>query len=168
MVLPVWLRDAGDYRPTRAAELRAASHLIAGSRSSRALSARADMARIGGIFLLVFGVLLSGGCSAQRATEQPQVNSTTLENVQWTLLQLDGEAVKSNARGAPTLSLASKDRRLSGFAGCNRMIGGYELDGEAVKFTGMDSSLRMPAQILTSHGGIRDSTHSRVVSARTC
>jgi heat shock protein HslJ len=96
-----------------------------------------DMARVGGIFLLAFGVLLSLGCSAQRTTNATQMNPTTLENVQWTLLQLDGEAVKSNARGAPTLSLASKDRRLSGFAGCNRMIGGYELDGEAVKFTGM-------------------------------
>jgi len=96
-----------------------------------------DMARVGGIFLLTFGVLLSLGCGAQRTTGATPLNPTTLENVQWTLLQLDGEAVKSGARGALTLSLASKDRRLSGFAGCNRMIGGYELDGEAVKFTGM-------------------------------
>ena len=26
---------------------------------------------------------------------------------------------------------------MSGFAGCNRMMSGYELDGEALKFTGM-------------------------------
>ena len=95
------------------------------------------MARIARIFPLACGVLLSIGCSAQRPTEKPQANPTTLENVQWTLLQLDGEAIKASSRGAPTLKLASKDRRLSGFAGCNRMIGGYELDGETVKFTGM-------------------------------
>ena len=95
------------------------------------------MVRASGIFLLAFGVLLSLGCSAQRTTDATQMSPTTLENVQWTLLQLDGEGIKNSSRGAPTLSLASKDRRLSGFAGCNRMIGGYELDGEAVKFTGM-------------------------------
>src|SRR5262245_12853269 len=95
------------------------------------------MARVGGIFLLAFGVLLSLGCSAQRATEKSQVNPTTLENVQWTLLQLDGEAVKSSSRGVPTLKLSSKDRRLSGFAGCNRMIGGYEPDAGAPKSTDM-------------------------------
>src|SRR5262245_55409505 len=43
VVLPVWLRDAGDYRPTRAAGLRDASHLITRSRTRHALSARADM-----------------------------------------------------------------------------------------------------------------------------
>ena len=106
------------------------------------------MARVGGIFLLAFGVLLSLGCGAQRTTDATQMNPTPLENVQWTLLQLDGEAVKSGARGALTLSLGSKDRRLSGFAGCNRMIGGYELDGEAVKFTGM-ATTRMACIDLT-------------------
>ncbi len=65
------------------------------------------------------------------------MNATTLENVQWTLLQIDGEAVKTSSRGTPTMSLASKDRRMSGFAGCNRMMSGYELDGEALKFSGM-------------------------------
>ena len=90
------------------------------------------MVRPGGIFLLALGAALSLGCSAQQ-----QMSPATLENVQWTLLQLDGEGIKTNARGVPTLSLASKDRRMSGFAGCNRMMSGYELDGEALKFSAM-------------------------------
>jgi heat shock protein HslJ len=94
------------------------------------------MSHLGGIFLLTFAVL-SLGCSANPTTAAAQASPTTLENVQWTLLQLYGEAVKAPSRGAPTMSLASKDKRMSGFAGCNRMIGGYELDGETVKFTGM-------------------------------
>ncbi|HKE44266.1 MAG TPA: META domain-containing protein [Steroidobacteraceae bacterium] len=65
------------------------------------------------------------------------MKSTTLENVQWTLVQLEGKAIERGSRGAPTLTLSSKDKRLSGFAGCNRMIGSYELEGDAIKFSGV-------------------------------
>ena len=95
------------------------------------------MVRPGGVLLLAIGVFLCFGCSGQRSVAAAQLNPTTLENVQWTLLQIDGEAVKTPSRGTPTMSLASKDRRMAGFAGCNRMMGGYELDGEALKFSEM-------------------------------
>ena len=95
------------------------------------------MVRPGGILLLAIGAFLCFGCSGQRSVAATQLSATTLENVQWTLLQIDGEAVKTPSRGTPTMSLASKDRRMAGFAGCNRMMGGYELDGEALKFSEM-------------------------------
>jgi heat shock protein HslJ len=57
-----------------------------------------------------------------------------LENVQWTLTELDGAAITLASGRAPTLKLASKDRRASGFAGCNRFTGGYELDGASLRF----------------------------------
>jgi heat shock protein HslJ len=95
------------------------------------------MMRLGGIFVVAIGAFLSLGCSGQPSAAAAQMNATTLENVQWTLLQLDSEAVKTASRGTPTMSLASKDRRMSGFAGCNRMMGGYELDGDALKFNAM-------------------------------
>src|SRR4249919_462748 len=95
------------------------------------------MVRLGGISFLAIGAFLSLGCSGQRSVAAAQMNATTLENVQWTLLQIDGEALKTSSRGTPTMSLKSKDRRMSGFAGCNRMMSGYELDGEALKFDAM-------------------------------
>jgi heat shock protein HslJ len=95
------------------------------------------MVRPGGILFLAIGGFLCFGCSGQRSVAAAQLSATTLENVQWTLLQIDGEAVKTPSRGTPTMSLASKDRRMAGFAGCNRMMGGYELDGEALKFSEM-------------------------------
>jgi putative lipoprotein len=57
-----------------------------------------------------------------------------LENVEWTLTELDGAAIAATSRGSPTLKLASKDRRASGFAGCNRYTGGYELSGAHLRF----------------------------------
>jgi heat shock protein HslJ len=85
---------------------------------------------------LILGALLTVGCTAPRASTGP-AKSTTLENVQWTLVQLEGKTVELGTRGAPTLMFSSKDKRMSGFAGCNRMVGGYELNGDALKFSGV-------------------------------
>jgi heat shock protein HslJ len=57
-----------------------------------------------------------------------------VEDVEWTLTEIDGAAVTPPSRGAPTLKLASKERRASGFAGCNRFTGGYELNGANLRF----------------------------------
>jgi heat shock protein HslJ len=57
-----------------------------------------------------------------------------VENVEWTLTELDGAAIAPTERGAPTLKLSSKERRASGFAGCNRYTGGYELNGATLRF----------------------------------
>ena len=70
--------------------------------------------------------------------EQDAVNASSdlsdLENVEWTLTELEGAAIAATSRPAPTLKLASKDRRASGFAGCNQYTGGYELVGERLRF----------------------------------
>ncbi len=95
------------------------------------------MMRFGRNLFLICSAFLAVGCSTQRAGAVEHTGSTTLEDVQWTLIELDGAALRASARGAPTLTLASKDRRLSGFAGCNRMLGDYELDGDALKFGAM-------------------------------
>lgn len=59
-----------------------------------------------------------------------------LDGTGWRLVQLDGDAVfVDDARRTPTLLL--KDMRVSGFAGCNRLMGGYRLDADAIRFTGL-------------------------------
>ena len=98
------------------------------------------MRQLSGFAFLACGVVLAAGCSDSappRAAPAQHPSTTTLEDVQWTLVELDGEALKALSRGPPTLTLASKDKRMSGFAGCNRMMGGYELDGNALKFSAM-------------------------------
>jgi heat shock protein HslJ len=63
--------------------------------------------------------------------------SSALENVRWTLIEIDGAPIATAAGGTPTLSLASKDQRVSGFAGCNRFSGGYELSGKLLKLNSL-------------------------------
>jgi heat shock protein HslJ len=73
--------------------------------------------------------------------EQGAVNASSglsdLENVEWTLTELDGAPLQATSRPAPTLKLSAKDRRASGFAGCNRFTGGYELVDERVRFNAL-------------------------------
>jgi len=67
-------------------------------------------------------------------------DTSELENVEWKLVELDGAAIPATSRGVPTFKLSSKENRAHGFAGCNRFVGGYELDGATLRFTGLAST----------------------------
>jgi copper homeostasis protein (lipoprotein) len=62
--------------------------------------------------------------------------SSPLENSYWKLTRLGGEPVTlSPGQREPYLVLQAQDRRLTGYAGCNRMVGSYVLEGENLRFS---------------------------------
>jgi copper homeostasis protein (lipoprotein) len=62
--------------------------------------------------------------------------SATLENTYWQLVALGEEPVVPVAgQPEPGLILRSEDKRLSGSDGCNRLLAGYTLEGEAIRFS---------------------------------
>lgn len=67
-------------------------------------------------------------CGAQFATER-------LENTYWKLVRLRSEPVRvePNQR-EPHIILRTHDQRVSGSGGCNRLLGGYRLDGDRIAF----------------------------------
>src|SRR5437868_367355 len=68
-------------------------------------------------------------------TEKPGTSavSPSLENTHWKLAQLGSKEVPAQSP-APDLMLASASKRVSGFSGCNRFMGGYRLDGKQITF----------------------------------
>jgi copper homeostasis protein (lipoprotein) len=64
--------------------------------------------------------------------------SASLEGATWSLTHIGDQTVvhKAGVEG-PYILLQADGRRISGFAGCNRIIGGYELDGNSIDFTGV-------------------------------
>lgn len=76
-------------------------------------------------------------CTPERSGIAEDGGSSTLENVQWTLIELEGAPIAAAAGGTPTISLSSKDQRARGFAGCNRFFGGYELNGDGLRLAGL-------------------------------
>lgn len=70
-----------------------------------------------------------------------------LERTRWTLVQLEGEAVMSGEeRREPHLILEPGAKRAAGSSGCNRFTGGYELDGESLRFGALASTKMACAQ----------------------
>jgi heat shock protein HslJ len=66
----------------------------------------------------------------------------TLENTYWKLVRLGEQAITvANWSNEPHLLLHPDTKRMSGSGGCNRLAGGYQLDGEALSFGRMAGTL---------------------------
>lgn len=92
--------------------------------------------------LLACGLLLTiSGCTIP--SSEPVVNAATvpLVNTAWRLTQLGGQMI-GNPEGPAAISLVleSQNPRVMGFAGCNRMFGGYTLNGDEIKFDEIGST----------------------------
>jgi heat shock protein HslJ len=59
---------------------------------------------------------------------------TMLENTEWSLVELGGKPMLGAGNRPLTLRLDPAGKRASGFAGCNRYSGSYELAGNSLKF----------------------------------
>jgi heat shock protein HslJ len=69
-----------------------------------------------------------------------------IENHTWILTALGGAPVKPKAgKQAAQLLLDAKEKRVSGSGGCNRIAGGYTMDGSKLSFGQMVSTMMMCA-----------------------
>ena len=70
-------------------------------------------------------------------------NAPPLIDTRWVLVKLRGEATSSGAGGkAPSFTFTAEEQRFSGFAGCNQMTGGYQLDGDELSFSNIAMTMR--------------------------
>ena len=81
------------------------------------------------------------------ATDKPADKTTpvaTLEDRTWNLVQL-GETPITPPKDRPGAHIVfmSKDKRVAGSGGCNRIMGGYTLDGNKLSFSKMASTMMM-------------------------
>ena len=85
------------------------------------------LVRIGRSMLAAAAIALT----AAPALAQPAPAS--LENTYWKLTELGGKSIAATSQ-EPHFILHSDTRRVSGAGGCNRFIGGYQLDGDLLTF----------------------------------
>nr|AQQ74487.1 hypothetical protein [uncultured bacterium] len=71
----------------------------------------------------------------QAQTTQSSTATATLENAYWKLMRVGAEAVTIAGEREPHFVLHPDDRRIAGSGGCNRLVGGYSLDGEKLSFS---------------------------------
>lgn len=81
--------------------------------------------------------------SVQREVCPPLLNAKSLTDHFWTLTQLNGKpVVLPEGRRLPGLTFHSESQRLSGFGGCNQLLGKYTLNGALIEL-GMLAATRM-------------------------
>ena len=74
-----------------------------------------------------------------------------LAHTEWRVAELEGEKLK-DGDSAPVLAFA-EDGRISGFAGCNRLMGRYESDESTLKFSAIGlTRMACPAPAMTLEG----------------
>ena len=62
----------------------------------------------------------------------------SLTNTYWRPVEIDGEAVTlESGQREPHFVLAPEGNRVQGSTGCNRIMGGFEQDGDGLRFTGL-------------------------------
>jgi heat shock protein HslJ len=92
------------------------------------------------------GVLLSiaalvAGCAGAPAPQTAV--STELLGTYWRPVEIEGKQVPQHpGTREPHIVMAKEGNRLSGYAGCNNMAGGYTLSGDSLRFGPMAMTRR--------------------------
>jgi putative lipoprotein len=82
-----------------------------------------------------------------RRTGVSQPTAAELENTYWKLVHLgDSPVAAASGQQEPHFILDPQARRVSGSGGCNRMMGGYELNGDRLTFGQMAGTMMACAQ----------------------
>jgi copper homeostasis protein (lipoprotein) len=80
------------------------------------------------------GIFPGETCGTPGATEP-------LQETYWRLTRIEGKpVVLREKQREPNLVFGSGQNRLSGFTGCNRLMGSYHLNGEQLTFQGVAST----------------------------
>lgn len=82
-----------------------------------------------------------------------------LEKTEWKLAWLSGARIEiGTPQQVPYIQLDPESHRVSGSGGCNRLMGGYELEGDHLKFTQMAMS-----RMACLHGGDTEAAFSKAL-----
>jgi heat shock protein HslJ len=80
-------------------------------------------------------MVIAVGVQGQSGKHKP---AEPLEKTEWKLTWLSGTKIDlGTPQQVPYIQLDAETHRVSGSSGCNRMMGGYELAGDHLKFTQM-------------------------------
>jgi heat shock protein HslJ len=89
------------------------------------------------VFLIISMMLLLSAC----ANTTPSVKHPPLQGALWLITQVGGEKIQAvSDTNVPNLIFDEKLQRVSGSTGCNRITGGYALEGDKLRFQQMVST----------------------------
>lgn len=93
------------------------------------------------LLLCTLGALTITACTMPASEPVANAAAVPLTNTRWRLTQLGDQQIDNPAgNNAIGLQLDAQNPRMTGFAGCNRMFGGYVLNGDTLKFDAVGST----------------------------
>jgi len=99
---------------------------------------------------LAAAITLAAGC----ASTAPTSSTASLTNTYWKLVELDGARVSMTPEQEREVRITLDDNgKVTGFTGCNRVMGGYTVAAEVLRFTQLAGTRMMcppPAMQLES------------------
>jgi heat shock protein HslJ len=103
---------------------------------------------------------VAGGVQAEGAKHKADA---PLEKTEWRLAWLSGTKIESGTpQQMPYIQLDPDSHRVSGSGGCNRLMGGYELAGDHLKFTQMAMT-----RMACIHGGDTEANFAKALDQVT-
>ena len=92
------------------------------------------------LFAIALGMVLSANkCSG--TSDMPTDAMAALKQGKWSLQTLHGKEPQLTAdMQAPYIMLDSATGRLSGFGGCNKLVGTVKINGDSISFPGLGST----------------------------
>jgi heat shock protein HslJ len=96
-------------------------------------------------FITIFMVpLLLGACAMQERNRQYGEGDSVLQNSYWMLLSLPGQQMEDNPESYTAyIRFNESDNDLTGFTGCNRLRGTYQVSSNSLKLTNLSTSRAM-------------------------
>ncbi|UYQ95288.1 META domain-containing protein [Chitinophaga horti] len=76
--------------------------------------------------------LVLGSCASSKKGAAAEAD---LYGKEWKLMELNGKQVNTTAERLPTIKFEKEGARVSGFAGCNRMMGTFTINAEKLIFS---------------------------------
>jgi heat shock protein HslJ len=98
-------------------------------------------ARVAIVLGIVAHLAVAPACKTESENRTIPIAPSPLEDTRWRLVEIDNQPLNMPA-GAdePYIQLLKPTKRLEGFAGCNRIMGAYELDGQSLRFPGVGAT----------------------------
>jgi len=91
--------------------------------------------------LLITTTIAHAGDTATSLETGPPSAADNLTGITWRIVELSGIPVATPLHGErPSILFDAAKRQATGYAGCNRFFGGYDLDGNALTFGPMGAT----------------------------
>lgn len=105
-------------------------------------------------------VAVAGGIQGEGSKQKVDA---PLEKTEWKLIWLSGTKIEAGTpQQMPYIQLDPESHRVSGSGGCNRLMGGYELTGDHLKFSQMAMT-----RMACIHGGDTESNFAKALDQVT-